>query len=125
MPKNNDVIQDHNTNKQKQNLKRFGIISAVIFAIIIVSTIIYIKSYGDDPDLVSSLFIQSIHVIILSAGLIGLGYCILILKTFDVKVDPELERNYKEMVKDLKRENTPNNMSLDNRQTEKKIDLFF
>src|SRR5688500_8113073 len=95
--------KDNNTEQKSKNLKRFGIISAVIFTLIVLLSLTYIKSCNDVN--CNNVFVQSIHVIILTSGIIGLGYCILILKSFEVKTDPIVEREYKEIIKDLNDDN--------------------
>lgn len=111
---------------QRKNLKRFGIISAVIFSAIVILSAIYIRSCDDNTILCNNLFIQSIHIIILTAGLIGLGYCLIILRSFDVKVDPETVNTFNKIVKDLEVSEDKTNLTYGEHKSDlKKIDLFF
>lgn len=115
--------------QHKQQLKQFGIISAIIFLGIAILSGIYIQSCGDNTILCSNLFIQSIHIIILTAGLIGLGYCLIILRSFDVKLDHQTAREYNKIVEDLEGSEDKTNLTYEGEQktenSNKKIDLFF
>lgn len=89
----------------KKTLRKFGLISSIIFSIIIALSIVWIHV----TDFSNLVFVQVINIIILSSGIIGLGYCILILRTFDHKIDKDIAKNYKDIIEDLEGDNKDNN----------------
>lgn len=122
----NTITKGLNNNK---NLKRFGIISAIIFSFIVILSLVYITTCGKYSNC-ANVYLSVIHSIILSAGLIGLGYCLLVLKTFDSKVDKDLEIKTIDMVKELeKSENKINEKIFDDankkQNNNKEITSFF
>lgn len=98
-------------NNNNKTLKKFGLISSVIFAVIIAFSIVWIQL----TDYSNFVFIQVINIMILASGLIGLGYCIIILRTFDTKIDSGLEN----IVKDLEEKDNNNSMSWENSSKQK------
>ena len=86
--------------QDKRTLKKFGIISTIIFGIIVLLSALWIHLANNELATASS-----INIIILSAGVIGFTYCILMLKRFDKKIDSEIFDNYDKLVHEYKQEN--------------------
>ena len=86
--------------QDKRTLKKFGIISTIIFGIIVLLSVLWIHLANNELATASS-----INIIILSAGVIGFTYCILMLKRFDKKIDSEIFDNYDKLVHEYKQEN--------------------
>lgn len=79
-------------------LKQFGIISIVIFAIIVSLSITFFKTcnsiYCDFN------FTNTLNIIIISVGIIGLTYCFFILKSFNTTIDEGILKDYKHILLD-------------------------
>ena len=89
----------------KRTLKKFGIISSILFSIIVISSMIWVYMSNHDVAVTSS----SINIIILSCGTIGLSYCFLILKGLDKKIDKDIFNDYDKLVREYKQEEKNSN----------------
>ena len=75
-----------NINKNNSNkLKKLGIISIVLFAVITTLSLFFFKTCN--YDYCNIAFSTTIQFLLIGAGTIGLIYCFVILKKFDDKVE--------------------------------------
>lgn len=84
------------TRKQDKTLKKFGLISAILFSSILVISVYVLNncsSFGNCGFINS----QIISIIFISIGGIGTGYCLIIVRGFDDKIDSEILENIKEL----------------------------
>lgn len=82
-----------------KTLKKFGIISTIIFSVIVILSVLWIHLANNELATASS-----INIIILSSGIIGLSYCVMVLRKFDHKIDKDIFDNYDKLVNEYKRE---------------------
>ena len=83
--------------QDKRTLKKFGIISSLIFGVIVLLSVLWIHLANNDLATTSS-----INIIILSSGIIGLSYCLFVLRRFDNKIDKEIFHDYDKLVREYK-----------------------
>lgn len=85
--------------KKKTRVKHFIIISLVIFAVITTLSFLFFTSCNND-ETCSTNYFNLLNVVIICAGLIGLGYCFLILKDFNHTIDDKMIPHYKKILLD-------------------------
>jgi hypothetical protein len=104
-----------------KKLRRFLIISIVMFASITALSFIFFTSCTDGT--CNTNYVSVINTIIIGFGIIGLIYCFIILKDFNQKVDTEILPEYKEMLKDIEKDDS-DKLSFDKKQDDKKLLSF-
>lgn len=80
----------------KRDLKKFGLISAVLFSIIVViSTYLVLNcaSFGNCGFISNQVF----NAIFLTIGSIGIIYGLIIIRSFDSKIDNDIIQDIKEL----------------------------
>lgn len=83
--------------KQKMDkIKKFAIISTVIFSVVVVLSLLYFTSCNSNG--ACSVNASSmINICIMCTGIIGIGYCFMMLKGFDKTIDKSVS-DYKEIL---------------------------
>lgn len=103
-----------------EKLKKFGIISVIIFSAITILSLLYFSSCKDGYNCTFN-FNTIINVCIFTCGVIGIGYCFMILNSFNKKVDKTLVE-YKEILTSEKLDNDKTlSFEKENKQQRKKI----
>jgi predicted membrane channel-forming protein YqfA (hemolysin III family) len=111
----NTQTSNNKTKHDNKKLKRFVIISILIFgAITALSFVLFTSCNANDQCNVN--YSNVFNVILLTCGIIGISYGFMILKDFNTKIDTEIMENYKEMLLDEK--------DKDDKKEEKKLSLF-
>jgi hypothetical protein len=101
------MITHNSTKKLKQKLskdkklRRFTIISLVIFASITTLSMLFFTTCNSETGQCNTNYINVINTIIIGFGVIGLVYCFFILKDFNKKVDENILPEYKEVLDDI------------------------
>lgn len=83
---NDSYNNKQNCEKNKrdvQRLKKFGVISTVLFAVVTVMSFVFLRTC--DINYCNFDLVNIMHIVLISAGTIGLGYCFIILKSFNPK----------------------------------------
>ena len=86
-------------NKNKK-LKKLGIISIITLVFITTLTTSYFQNCNYFIMQCNPTFLSTVHILIVTIGLIGLIYCFYILRNFNKTVDNEILKDFEKIVLD-------------------------
>ena len=78
--------------------KQFGIVSIIIFAIIVSLSVIFFNTCNSA--FCDFNFTNTLNIFIITSGIIGLTYCFFILKSFNTTIDEGILKDYRKILLD-------------------------
>jgi hypothetical protein len=113
------TLQEHEDQK-KARIKKFISISFIIFGLITALSFLFFTSCTDD--VCNTNYVNVLNIVIIGFGIIGLGYCFLILKDFNSTIDDKIIPEYKDILLDDENDND-DKLSFENKDKDKLLSL--
>lgn len=106
--------------------KKFALVSLAIFGVITVLSFIFFKTCSSDY--CDFNVTNTLNLVIITFGIIGLTYCFFLLKDFNTKIDDNIMKDYKKILEDSPQDSMKLTDIMDqdheNKKNHKTLNLF-